>query len=1057
MEANLKEYENFYKRFTWNKAKKEIHWFPNNKLNAAYNAVDKHVKTWRRNKVALYYEDETSSKKYTYQELSELSNKFANVLKNLKVKKGDRIFIFLPRIPELYVSFLGIIKTGAVGGTLFQAFGPQALEDRLGGSEASIVITDNELKKRIHKILYKLPNLKKLIIVNGTKLKKNEINYEEAMKQASNKFKVAQMHPNDLAFMLYTSGCCHKDTFIQLANGEIAKIESIYNNRQPKPIINLTQNPLKQEIDKVEKIYRYDSPDILYSIRTSSTSGVFTQNHPFFTVDQNCKIIQKEIKDLKKNDYIFSISKINFKGKKQKLPKIMFSESSNSGRFRPKNIPAIPRYLNPRLSQIFGYLTGDGNIDKRSLVFTDKDMYLLRHYKKLLKKELNVNSIIRTYQRQRLLVNSSLLTEYIGENFSEMVYKSNKRNIPKIIQKSEQSCVASFIRGIFDAEASVGPAYLKFTSTSEELIRVLQLLLKRFGVYSQYYDYIQPARKIRDHLIKETRAYDIYISNFESLFSFQKEIGFSSKKKIKKLKVLVNEVASKKHIEKERFPIFNLLKSLYQTVQISERESIALGLAKHKYFNRAGKNKLKEIMQFINLKSNEIKNLDVKIDRERLLYLFKIQKKEAKKIKDYYLARLKERRLTLLGDLFSTFEKLTKINAHLEKILSVDLIKTDSEFVYDLSVERNHTYLANGLVVHNSTGKPKGIIHRHYACLQEHLTAKWVLDLKEDDLLWCTADPGWVTGIVYQILGTLSNGVSEVIYNGRFNADNWYKIMEKYKVTVWYTAPTAIRMLMKEGSEVAKKYDLSSLRHLCSVGEPLNPEAIRWGHKVYGLWFYDNWWQTETGSMMVSNYRCMKIKIGSMGKPVPGVKAAIVDDNGNKVKVGKEGNLALRPGWPAMFQGVWKNEEKYKSYFKKGWYLSGDHARLDKDGYFWFIGRADDVIKTAGERVGPFEVESALLEHKAVAEAGVIGKPDKERGEIIKAFIVLKKNYKDSENLKNDISNFVKRHLAGHAYPREISFIKSLPKTKSGKIMRRVLKAQELGLPLGDTSTMEEY
>ncbi|MBI2110197.1 acetate--CoA ligase [Candidatus Woesearchaeota archaeon] len=562
MEPNLKEYKNFYKRFTWNKAKKEIAWFPKNKLNAAYNAVDKHLTSWRKNKVALYYEGPEGSRKYTYQELSELSNKFANVLKKLKVKKGDRVFIFLPRIPELYISFLGIIKTGAIAGTLFQAFGPAALEDRLGGSEASIVITDNELKKRIYKVKRKLPQLKKLIIVNSKNLKKNEFSFEKEMNLASHKFNVAKTRADDLAFMLYTSG---------------------------------------------------------------------------------------------------------------------------------------------------------------------------------------------------------------------------------------------------------------------------------------------------------------------------------------------------------------------------------------------------------------------------------------------------------------------------------------------------------------STGKPKGVLHSHLACLQEHMTSEWVLDLKEDDLYFCTADPGWVTGISYQILGSLSNGVSELIYNGRFDADEWYKLMEKYKVTVWYTAPTAIRMLMKIGEKTVKKYDLSSLRHMCSVGEPLNPEAIKWGKKAFGLMFHDNWWQTETGSMMISNYRCLKIKPGSMGKPVPGVKAGIVDDNGRELKVNEEGNLAIRPGWPSMFKGVWKNRKKYHSYFVNNWYISGDRARVDKDGYFWFIGRADDVIKTAGERVGPFEVESALLEHRAVAEAGVIGKPDPERGEIIKAFIVLKPKYRESESLKEDISSFVKKRFAGHAYPREISFIKNLPKTKSGKIMRRVLRAQELGLPIGDTSTMEEY
>jgi len=562
MDMNLPEYEKFSKRFKWNQVQKEIAWLKKGKLNAAHNAVDKHLTTWRKNKVALYYEDETHSEKYTYTELSELSNKFANVLKSLNVKKGDRVFIFLPRIPALYTSFLGIVKTGAIAGTLFQAFGPGALEDRLAGSEASILITDADLLPRVHEVKSKLPNLKKIIVVRGANLGKDEISYEDAMQKASRDFKVVEMNPKDPAFMLYTSG---------------------------------------------------------------------------------------------------------------------------------------------------------------------------------------------------------------------------------------------------------------------------------------------------------------------------------------------------------------------------------------------------------------------------------------------------------------------------------------------------------------STGKPKGVLHAHLACLQEQVTAKWVLDFKEEDTYWCTADPGWVTGIAYQILGSFANGTSELVYNGRFDPEQWYKIIEKYKITVWYTAPTAVRMLMRSGSELAWKYNLKSLRHLCSVGEPLNPEAIKWGNKTFGLMFHDTWWQTETGSMMMCNYRCMNIRPGSMGKPVPGVKAGIVDDKGHPVKVKVEGNLAFKPGWPAMFVGVYKNNEKYKSYFVNGWYISGDRAWLDKDGYYWFMGRADDVIKTGGERVGPFEVESALLEHPSVAEAGVIGKPDPERGEIIKAFVVLKPGVKESEPLKLEISNFVKRKFAGHAYPREVAFVPNLPKTKSGKIMRRILKAKELGLPIGDTSTLEEY
>jgi len=361
------------------------------------------------------------------------------------------------------------------------------------------------------------------------------------------------------------------------------------------------------------------------------------------------------------------------------------------------------------------------------------------------------------------------------------------------------------------------------------------------------------------------------------------------------------------------------------------------------------------------------------------------------------------------------------------------------------------------LYTSGTTGKPKGVVHCHYAMLQAHLTSKYVLDLKEDDVYWCTADPGWVTGVVYGILGPWSNKVTQVVYEGPFSVEKWYEILRKYNVSVWYTAPTAVRMIMKERRELKGEKDFKSLRYIASVGEPLNPEAIKFGMKEYGTPIHDNWWQTETGGILIANYPCMDIRLGSMGKPCPGIVAEIVDDNGRVLKAGVEGNLAIKPGWPSMMKTIWKNGEKYKSYFVGGWYISGDRAFKDKDGYFWFIGRADDVIKTAGHRVGPFEVESALVAHPAIAEAGVIGKPDELYGEIIKAFVVLNPGYKYSDELFEDIKKFVKKNLAGHAYPKEIEVVESLPKTRSGKIMRRVLKAKELGLPLGDLSTLEKY
>jgi acetyl-CoA synthetase len=359
-----------------------------------------------------------------------------------------------------------------------------------------------------------------------------------------------------------------------------------------------------------------------------------------------------------------------------------------------------------------------------------------------------------------------------------------------------------------------------------------------------------------------------------------------------------------------------------------------------------------------------------------------------------------------------------------------------------------------------TTGTPKGAVHVHEAVVAHHITGKLALDLHPDDVFWCTADPGWVTGTSYGIIAPLTNGVTSIIDEADFDAERWYRILQDQRVSVWYTAPTAIRMMMKAGAELARKYDLPAMRFLTSVGEPLNPEAVVWGQDAFGLPFHDNWWQTETGGIMIANYASMDIKPGSMGRPLPGIEAAIVKKcETGAVKVidqsDVQGELALRPGWPSMFRAYLNEPERYEKCFAGGFYLTGDLARKDSDGYFWFVGRKDDVIKSSGHLIGPFEVESILMEHQAVAEAGVIGKPDPVAMEVVKAFVLLKDGYIPSDSLRREILGFARVRLGAVVAPKEIEFVTTLPHTRSGKIMRRLLKAREMGLPEGDISTLE--
>jgi acetyl-CoA synthetase len=358
-----------------------------------------------------------------------------------------------------------------------------------------------------------------------------------------------------------------------------------------------------------------------------------------------------------------------------------------------------------------------------------------------------------------------------------------------------------------------------------------------------------------------------------------------------------------------------------------------------------------------------------------------------------------------------------------------------------------------------TTGMPKGAVHVHGAVVAHYATGKTALDLHPEDVFWCTADPGWVTGTSYGIVAPLVHGVTSIVDEADFDAERWYRILQDERVTVWYTAPTAIRMLMKSGVELARKFSFPQLRFVASVGEPLNPEAVWWGKEALGLPIHDNWWQTETGGIMIANTAAMDVKPGSMGKPLPGVEARIARRDASGVHwidaPDTEGELALRAGWPSMFRAYLGEEERYRKCFGEGWYFTGDLARRDADGYYWFVGRADDVIKSAGHLIGPFEVESALMEHPAVAEAGVIGKPDPVVGEMVKAFVMLKEGFAASEELRAQILGHARKRLGAAVAPKEIEFASALPHTRSGKIMRRLLKARELGLPEGDISTLE--
>jgi acetyl-CoA synthetase len=402
---------------------------------------------------------------------------------------------------------------------------------------------------------------------------------------------------------------------------------------------------------------------------------------------------------------------------------------------------------------------------------------------------------------------------------------------------------------------------------------------------------------------------------------------------------------------------------------------------------------------------------------------------------------------------------LTDATEHIsEKIRSFSKLMDEAETEFTIP----ETNLEDPALLHftsGTTGMPKGVLHVHQAVLTHYVTGKYVLDFHEGDHYWCTADPGWVTGTSYGIIAPLLHGITSIIDEAEFDASRWYSLLETHKINIWYTAPTAIRRLMRMDIKPKNIYNLENLRLILSVGEPLHAEAVIWGQGNFDIPILDNWWQTETGGIMIANYPSMPVKPGSMGKPMPGVEIAIATINDDQLtlitKPDIHGHLVLKKGFPSLFRGYIHEEERYKKCFIGDWYLSGDLAKKDADGYFWFIGRADDIIKTSGHMVGPFEVESTLMRHPDVAEAAVIGIPEPTIGEMVKAFVVLKTGKEPNETTKMDIMAFARREMGPAVAPKEIEFLENIPKTRSGKILRRLLKARELGLPEGDISTLE--
>ncbi|MBI1935191.1 acetate--CoA ligase [Candidatus Woesearchaeota archaeon] len=1010
-------------------------WFEGGYLNVSYNCLDRIIKSGKKDKLAFIWESESGEiKNYTYKQLLQEVCRLANVLKGRGISKGHIVEIYLPMIPELPIAMLACARIGAIHSVVFAGFSSDALKDRIQDSNAEILITADgsfrngkifPLKENADAALQECPSIRNVIVVKRAENKINMVNdrdywWHELINDKNILDECAPefLHAEESLFILYTSGCCHANSLIQLSNGEIVKIKDINDNNLKTSIINLDPNHFVQTEDSITHHHKYPSNSLLIKVRTPSFEGIFTPNHRLFSLDEYGNIVEKEAGSLNKEDKVFVVSKINIKGEMQKLPDINQEKTyRNITTYRPKNIPKINNFLTANFAQIIGYFLGDGHLDKRSIIFTDKDKNNLMFYRDLIKNELQLTGNIRKIERQRLLVNSSILANYIKYNFSEIIRKSRSRGVPKIIQRSENVCIAGFLRGIFDAEGTIGRSFVKLSNTSEELIRIVQLLLRRFGIVSNVYHGKSRERQIRNRKIKETNYFDLIISQRESLHVFYNEIHFSDINKGVRLKNLMDKLLSRKIIPKERFTIFSLLKEVTKVIKVDWKGEFNK-IIKFVYYNETDKNGLIAIRTFLDAKINSAEG-----DTSRKLELIRNKIQALIGIKGMVL----------------------------EKILEINEIGNDSDFVYDLTAGKNHNYVVNGFITHNTTGKPKGILHTQAGyLLYANQTFKYIFDIKDKDIYFCTADIGWITGHSYIVYGPLSNGATVVMYEGSPTypkPDRFWRIIEKHKATIFYTAPTAIRALAKEGDDWPNKCDLSPLRLLGTVGEPINPEAWMWYHNVIGKKkcpIVDTWWQTETGGILISPLPgATPLKPGSATLPFFGIAAEVLREDGTKANSNEGGYLVIKNPWPGMLRTIWNNPDMYKkTYFEKfGVYLTGDSAKIDEDGYFWVMGRIDDVIKVAGHRIGSAEVESSLVSHEAVAEAAVVPYPHEVKGQAIYAFVVLKKGISKDEALKEELRKYVAQHIGPIAKPDKIQFADELPKTRSGKIMRRILKA----------------